>query len=133
MKKNRRSNYDVNKNERNHDLNDKDKDKGINSTNQKNKQTIKIESVKSLGLGNPSIQDEDKNDFKWFTLKKYGFITLLVCIYFIPLFLYSYCSTRDDLNFKTSSSISLFFVLFHLSSLVFYYWEIKFIDIKNFL
>ena len=64
MKKNRRSNYNENKNESNNDLNEKDKDKGINSTNQKNKQTIKIESVQALGLGNPSIQDENKNDFK---------------------------------------------------------------------
>ena len=83
MKKNRRSIYDENKNENNHDLNDKDNDKGINSKNQKNKQTIKIESVKALGLGNPSIQDEGKNDFKTFILKKYGFISLLVCILFL--------------------------------------------------
>ena len=32
-------------------------------------------------------------------------------MYFIPLFLDSYCSTRDDLNFKTSSSMSLFFCI----------------------
>ena len=55
--------------------------------------------------------EEDKNNFKHFTVKKYCFILLLIFIYFIPLFLDSYCSTRDGLNFKTSSSMSLFFCI----------------------
>ena len=111
MKKNRRSNYDENKNEKKKDLNEKDNDEGLYSQNLNNKENIKIESVKPVGLGNPSIQDENKNDLKMFILKKYGFILSLVLIYLIPLFLDSYCSTRDDLNFKTSSSMSLFFCI----------------------
>ena len=111
MKKNRRSNYDENKNDKKKDLNEKDNDEGLYSQNLNNKENIKIESVKPVGLGNPSIQDENKNDLKMFILKKYGFILSLVLIYLIPLFLDSYCSTRDDLNFKTSSSMSLFFCI----------------------
>ena len=112
MKKNRRSNYDENKNDKNQDLNEKDNDKDNKSKNQNNKQTNTIESVKAVGFDNNQlIPDEDKNDSRFFTLKKYGFILLLVLIYLIPLFLDSYCSTRDDLNFKTSSSMSLFFCI----------------------
>jgi len=111
MKKDRRSSYDENKNDKKQDLNEKDNDKGLKSQNLNNKETIKIESVKPVGLGNPSIQDEDKNNLKRFTFEKYGFILGLVLIYLIPLFLDSYCSTRDDLNFKTSSSMSLFFCI----------------------
>ena len=111
MKKNRRSNYDENKNDKKKDLNEKDNDEGLYSQNLNNKENIKIESVKPVGLGNPSIQDENKNDLKMFILKKYGFILSLVLIYLIPLFLDSYCSTRDDLDFKTSSSMSLFFCI----------------------
>ncbi len=111
MKKDRRSSYDENKNDKKQDLNEKDNDKGLKSQNLSNMENIKIESVKPVGLGNPSIQDENKNDLKMFILKKYGFILSLVLIYLIPLFLDSYCSTRDDLNFKTSSSMSLFFCI----------------------
>ena len=111
MKKGRRSSYDENKNDKKQDLNEKDNDKGLKSQNLNNKETIKIESVKPVGLGNPSIQDEDKNNLKRFTFEKYVFILGLVLIYLIPLFLDSYCSTRDDLNFKTSSSMSLFFCI----------------------
>ncbi len=96
MKKNRRANYDENKTDKNQELNEKDNDKGLNSKN----------PVKAVELDNPSAIDEDKNDFKRSTLKKYGFISLLICIYLFPLFLDSYCSSRDDLNFKTSSSMS---------------------------
>ena len=85
MKKNRQSNSDENKSEKNKDLNEKDKDKGN--------------------------KDEDKNYFKKSILKNYGFISSLVVIYLFPLFLDSYCSTRDDLNFKTSSSISSLFCI----------------------
>ena len=85
MKKNRQSNSDENKSEKNKDLNEKDNDKGH--------------------------KDEDKNYFKKSILKNYGFITSLVVIYLFPLFLDSYCSTRDDLNFKTSSSISSLFCI----------------------
>ena len=81
MKKNRRSNYDENKNDKNQDLNEKDNDKDNKSKNQNNKQTNTIESVKAVGFDNNQlIPDEDKNDSRFFTLKKYGFILLLVLI-----------------------------------------------------
>ena len=43
--------------------------------------------------------------------KKYLFILLLASIYLIPMFLDSYCSSNKDINFKTSSSVSLFFCI----------------------
>ena len=43
--------------------------------------------------------------------KKYLFLLLLTGIYLIPMFLDSYCSSNKDINFKTNSSISLFFCI----------------------
>ena len=43
--------------------------------------------------------------------KKYLFLLLLASIYLIPMFLDSYCSSNKNINFKTSSSISLFFCI----------------------
>ena len=43
--------------------------------------------------------------------KKYLFILLLTSIYLIPMFLDSYCSSNKNINFKTSSSVSLFFCI----------------------
>ena len=43
--------------------------------------------------------------------KKYLFIFLLTCIYLIPMYLDSFCSTYESFSFKTSSSVSLFFCI----------------------
>ena len=45
------------------------------------------------------------------TREKYLYILLLACIYLIPMFLDSYCSSNEDISFKTSSSMSLFFCI----------------------
>ena len=54
--------------------------------------------------------DKEKAKAK-LTKKKYLFILLLAFIYLIPMFLDSYCSASESINFKTSSSISLFFCI----------------------
>ena len=114
MKKTSQSDSNENKNDKNEAPNDTDNDK-VNEP----KKAISIEPVKAVGLGFQSITIENKNNLKWFTVKQYAFIFLLVCIYLIPLFLDSYCSTRDDLNFKTSSTMSLMFCVI---SYVFFSW-----------
>ena len=45
---------------------------------------------------------------------KYIFILLLACIYLIPMFFDSYITSKDELNFGTSSSLSLFFCIFFI-------------------
>ena len=45
---------------------------------------------------------------------KYLFILLLVCIYLIPMFFDSYTASKEELNFGTSSSLSLFFCIFFI-------------------
>ena len=45
------------------------------------------------------------------TKKKYIYLLLLTLIYLVPMFLDSYCSINDELNFTTGSSMSLFFCI----------------------
>ena len=84
-----------------------------------NQNTLKISQTsrskkKRLSKTYPVINqleiDKEKAKAK-LTKKKYLFILLLAFIYLIPMFLDSYCSASESINFKTSSSISLFFCI----------------------
>ena len=48
---------------------------------------------------------------------KYLYLFALACVYLIPMFLDSYCSSNSSINYKTSSSISLFFCIIAYVSL----------------
>ena len=56
-----------------------------------------------------SIEKEKINKNK--TKKKYLFILGLTIIYLIPMYLDSYCSSSENIDFKTSSSVSVFFCI----------------------
>ena len=51
------------------------------------------------------------------TKNQYLFILLLVIVYLFPMFLDSYTASDNNLNFGTSSSVSLFFYIFFYISL----------------
>ena len=69
----------------------------------------------------------DKEKKKHNTERKksqYLSILLLVCIYLIPMFLDSYTAIDNELNFGTSSSISLFFfIIIKLSTFKYFYFQ----------
>ena len=69
-----------------------------------------IKSITVKGFDNQI--DLEKEKIKSInTKKKYLFLLLLTTIYLIPMYLDSYCSSNEDLSFKTSSTVSLFFCL----------------------
>ena len=75
-------------------------------TNTKTKTVKYIQSSKTFNL----IEIEKEKRQSRLTKEKYLYLFLLACIYLIPMFLDSYCSSDKSINFNTSSSISLFFL-----------------------
>ena len=73
-----------------------------NSNKVKSANTFRFENQLSIEI----IKRKSKK-----TREKYLYILLLACIYLIPMFLDSYCSSNEDISFKTSSSMSLFFCI----------------------
>jgi hypothetical protein len=78
--------------------------------------TSSVKSTKTIRVKNNCtiknqiiIEKEKINKRK--TKKKYLFILGLTLIYLIPMFLDSYCSSNQNINFKTSSSVSVFFCI----------------------
>ena len=70
--------------------------------------TIRIRKNSNSSIENQINVEKNKIN-KRMMKKKYLFILGLSLIYLIPMFLDSYCSSSEKMNFKTSSSISLFF------------------------
>ena len=74
------------------------------------KKTVKyIQSTTTSNFNLIEIEKEKRNSR--LTKEKYLYLFLLACIYLIPMFLDSYCSSDKSINFNTSSSISLFFCI----------------------
>ena len=115
----------------------KKKQKKIALTNPKNRKTQTVMELENISLSDDSsdltvetikeikirknscienqIKIEKTKIDKKIMKKKYLFILGLSLIYLIPMFLDSYCSSNKNMNFKTSSSISLFFsIIFYI-------------------
>ena len=74
------------------------------------KSSKKIRVKNNCTIKNQIIIEKEKIN-KRQTRKKYLFILGLTIIYLIPMFLDSYCSSNQNINFKTSSSVSVFFCI----------------------
>ena len=75
----------------------------------------KISKLSTYYFGENQLDKERKKNEKKQKKVQYLFILLLVCIYLIPMFLDSYTALDDQLNFGTSSSVSLFFyIIFYI-------------------
>ena len=80
------------------------------SNHSSRKNSNKVKSANTFRFKNQlSIEIIKRKSKK--TREKYLYILLLACIYLIPMFLDSYCSSNEDISFKTSSSMSLFFCI----------------------
>ena len=74
-----------------------------------------IKFVKTFVITENQISINKKKLDKINLRNQYLFISLLVCIYLIPMFLDSYTALDNELNFGTSSSFSLFFcIIFYI-------------------
>lgn len=74
-----------------------------------------IKFVKTFTFTENLISIKKKKLDKKNLRNQYLFISLLVCIYLIPMFLDSYTALDNELNFGTSSSFSLFFcIIFYI-------------------
>jgi len=81
------------------------------NTSKSSVKSIKTIRVKNnCTIKNQIIIEKEKIN-KRQTRKKYLFILGLTIIYLIPMFLDSYCSSNQNINFKTSSSVSVFFCI----------------------
>ena len=81
------------------------------NTSKSSVKSIKTIRVKNnCSIKNQIIIEKEKIN-KRQTRKKYLFILGLTIIYLIPMFLDSYCSSNQNINFKTSSSVSVFFCI----------------------
>ena len=83
-------------------------DDNTSKSSVKSNKTIRVKN--NCTIKNQIIIEKEKIN-KRQTRKKYLFILGLTIIYLIPMFLDSYCSSNQNINFKTSSSVSVFFCI----------------------
>ena len=83
-------------------------DDNTSKSSVKSNKTIRVKN--NCTIKNQIIIEKEKIS-KRQTRKKYLFILGLTIIYLIPMFLDSYCSSNQNINFKTSSSVSVFFCI----------------------
>ena len=87
----------------------KEKETPLIKTNTNTKKVKYFQNPTSSTFNLIEIEKEKRNSR--LTKEKYLYLFLLACIYLIPMFLDSYCSSDKSINFNTSSSISLFFCI----------------------
>ena len=110
MKKSSSSDFDKKQTDKLLELRDIGMNNEVKSKNSPLKETTTIKLCNTINFDNQINLEIMKRKSKK-TREKYLYILLLACIYLIPMFLDSYCSSNEDISFKTSSSMSLFFCI----------------------
>ena len=110
MKKLSSSNFNEKKTETLLELKEVGTIKSLKSQNSSTKEIDTIKLCNTIRFENQINLELIKRNSKK-TRDKYLYMLLLACIYLIPMFLDSYCSSNKDISFKTSSSMSLFFCI----------------------
>ena len=110
MKKLNSSNFNEKKTETLLELKEVGTIKSLKSQNSSTKEINTIKLCNTIIFENQINLELIKRNSKK-TRDKYLYMLLLACIYLIPMFLDSYCSSNKDISFKTSSSMSLFFCI----------------------
>jgi len=110
MKNSSSSDFDIKQTDKLLELRDIGMNTEVKSKNSPLKETTTIKLCNTINFDNQINLEIMKRKSKK-TREKYLYILLLACIYLIPMFLDSYCSSNEDISFKTSSSMSLFFCI----------------------
>ena len=110
MKKSSSSDFDTKQTDKLLELRDIGMNNEVKSKNSPLKETTTIKLCNTINFDNQINLEIMKRKSKK-TREKYLYILLLACIYLIPMFLDSYCFSNEDISFKTSSSMSLFFCI----------------------
>ena len=110
MKKLSSSNFNEKKTETLLELKEVGTIKSLKSQNSSTEEINTIKLCNTIRFENQINLELIKRNSKK-TRDKYLYMLLLACIYLIPMFLDSYCSSNKDISFKTSSSMSLFFCI----------------------